>query len=305
MLRMGGRRGAGHFVKMVHNGIEYGDMQLIAETYDLLREGFGLSVDELQKIFTDWNKTELDSYLIEITGEILKVKEADGTPRVDHIHDSAGQKGTGKWTVIQALELGVPLTLISEAVFARFLSSMKGERKGAEDAYKKKEFPKETPPVEEIRQALYAAKIVSYAQGFMMMKSASDEYNWKLNFGGVALMWRGGCIIRSRFLGKIKEAFEKQPNLLNLLIDPFFKGEIVKVEEGLRLAVATGAKRAVPIPCLSSALSFLDGYRRARLPANLIQAQRDFFGAHTYERSDRRGTFHTEWQKPGYPENTL
>ena len=299
-----GEGGAGHFVKMVHNGIEYGDMQLISETFDILREGYGVSIDELQKIFSDWNKGELDSYLIEITSEILKIKEKDGTPRIDKILDAVAQKGTGKWTVMQALELSIPLTLISESVFARFLSSMKEERVTAASHYPKKAFPKEAPPIESIRQALYGAKMISYAQGFMMMRSASEIYHWGLNFGGVALMWRGGCIIRSRFLGKIKEAFEKDPNLLNLLMDPFFKGEITRVEEGLRKTVSSGALRAIPLPCHSSALSFLDGYRRERLPAYLLQAQRDYFGAHTYERTDKpRGKFfHTEWMVPGAPE---
>jgi len=298
-----GEGGAGHFVKMVHNGIEYGDMQLISEAFDILREGYGLSIDELQKIFSDWNQGDLDSYLIEITAQILKAKE-NGTPKIDKILDAAAQKGTGKWTVMQALELGIPLTLISESVFARFLSSMKDERVLAAGHYPKKSLQKEEAPVEAVRQALYGAKMISYAQGFMMMRAASEAYKWGLNFGGVALMWRGGCIIRSRFLGKIKEAYEKDPALLNLLMDPFFKGEIVKVEEGLRKTVASGALRRIPLPCHSSGLSFLDGYRRERLPAYLLQAQRDFFGAHSYERTDQpRGKhFHTEWMAPGTPE---
>ena len=302
-----GEGGAGHFVKMVHNGIEYGDMQLISEAFDILREGYNVSVDELQKIFAEWNKGELDSYLIEITAEILKVKEKDNTPKIDKILDAAAQKGTGKWTVMQALELGIPLTLISEAVFARFLSAMKQERVTAAGHYPKKTLPKEEPPIEAVRQALYGAKIISYAQGFMMMRSASEAYRWGLNFGGVALMWRGGCIIRSRFLGKIKEAFDKDPMLHNLLLDPFFKGEIARVEEGLRKTVASGAMRSIPLPCHSSGLAFLDGYRRERLPAYLLQAQRDFFGAHTYERTDKpRGQFfHTEWAVQGAPETAV
>lgn len=291
--------GAGHFVKMVHNGIEYGDMQLICEAYDLMKNLLGLTNDELHQTFKKWNETELDSYLIEITSHIFAYKE-NGTYLVDQILDAAGQKGTGKWTAINALDKGVPLTLITEAVLARCLSAMKDERTKASKVFSgpsikfsgdKKDF------VESIRQALYASKIISYAQGFMLMRSASIEYNWNLNYGGVALMWRGGCIIRSRFLSKIKEAFAKNPQLDNLLLDPFFKGEITKNQTGWRATVEQAVRAGITVPCFSSALSFFDGYRRERLPANLLQAQRDYFGAHTYEMVGKpRGQFfHTEW----------
>lgn len=299
-----GDEGAGHYVKMVHNGIEYGDMQLICEAYDLLKTGLGLQADELQEIFAEWNQKELNSYLIEITSHIFAVKDADGSALVEKILDVAGQKGTGKWTGINALELGVPLTLIGEAVFARCLSSIKQERvqaskllQGPKAIYSgdRKEF------IESIRQALYASKIISYAQGFMLMKSAAEEYKWKLNYGGVALMWRGGCIIRSRFLGKIKEAYDRQPELQNLLLDAFFSQEINAVQAGWRKVVAAAAEMGIPTPCFSTALAYYDGYRSACLPANLLQAQRDYFGAHTYERIDRpRGEFHhTNWTGSG------
>lgn len=300
-----GEGGAGHYVKMVHNGIEYGDMQLICEAYHLLREVAGLSVDEIQAVFTEWNKTELDSYLIEITSEILKHKDTDGAPLVDKILDAAGQKGTGKWTVISALDTGMPVTLIAEAVFARALSSLKDQRVEASKQLAapavakfsgdKKQF------VEDVRLALYASKIVSYAQGYMLLKAAAAEYKWHLNYGGIALMWRGGCIIRSRFLGKIKDAYTQNPELQNLLLDGFFKTEIDKAQGSWRRAISQAVLHGIPVPTFSTALAFFDGYRTARLPANLLQAQRDFFGAHTYERVDKpRGEFfHTNWTGRG------
>ncbi|CCB86924.1 decarboxylating NADP(+)-dependent phosphogluconate dehydrogenase [Parachlamydia acanthamoebae] len=299
-----GEDGAGHYVKMVHNGIEYGDMQLICEAYTLLKNVLGLNADQLHEVFSEWNKQELDSYLIEITSQIFTYKDKDGSPLVEKILDVAGQKGTGKWTVINALDLGMPLTLISEAVFARCLSAIKEERveaskvlKGPNTTYKgdHKEF------IQNIRHALYASKIISYAQGFMLMHQAAQDYKWNLNYGGIALMWRGGCIIRSLFLGKIKEAYTKTPQLKNLLLDPFFYTAIEQAQTGWRKAVATAAELGIPVPCFSTALSFYDGYRTARLPANLLQAQRDFFGAHTYERIDQpRGQFfHTDWTGSG------
>lgn len=299
-----GDEGAGHYVKMVHNGIEYGDMQLIGEAYQLLKTSLGLDNDQLQKIFTKWNETELNSYLIEITSHIFGFKDTDGKAMVDKILDVAGQKGTGKWTVINALDLGMPLTLISEAVFARCLSAIKEERiaasrllEGPKPQYKgnAEEF------IESIRQALYASKIISYAQGFMLMRQAAAEYHWKLNYGGVALMWRGGCIIRSRFLGKIKEAYDKNPDLKNLLLDDFFRNELKKTQSGWRKVISAAAEMGIPVPCFSTALSFYDGYRSERLPANLLQAHRDYFGAHTYERLDKpRGQFfHTNWTGTG------
>ncbi len=299
-----GAEGAGHYVKMVHNGIEYGDMQLIGEAYNLMKTSLALNAQELHEVFSNWNKTELDSYLIEITSDIFLMNDEDGKPLVDKILDVAGQKGTGKWTVINALDTGMPLTLISEAVFARCLSALKDERVEASRVLKgpqakfsgnKQEF------IESIRLALYASKIISYAQGFMLMRQAALEYHWQLNFGAIALMWRGGCIIRSRFLGKIKEAFSKNPNLKNLLLDGFFFGEINKAQNGWRKVIAASAELGIPIPCFSTALSFYDGYRSERLPANLLQAQRDYFGAHTYERVDKpRGQFfHTNWTGTG------
>ncbi len=299
-----GEGGAGHYVKMVHNGIEYGDMQLISEAYQLLRDGLGVEADEFQKIFTDWNKTELDSYLIEITSEIFKHKDTDGKPLVDKILDAAGQKGTGKWTVISAFDTGTPVTLIAEAVFARTLSSFKEARvaaskvlTGPEDKFTgdRKAF------IEDVRLALYASKIVSYAQGYLLLRAAAKDNNWHLNYGGIALMWRGGCIIRSRFLGNIKAAFDKNPELGNLLLDGFFKGEIDKAQASWRRTVAQGALLGIPTPTFSTALAFYDGIRTANLPANLLQAQRDFFGAHTYERIDKpRGEFfHTNWTGKG------
>jgi 6-phosphogluconate dehydrogenase len=299
-----GDQGAGHYVKMVHNGIEYGDMQLISEAYSLLKNGLGVDEAAMSKIFADWNKTELNSYLIEITSHIFSFKDTDGTPLVDKILDVAGQKGTGKWTVINALDLGMPLTLIGEAVFARCLSALKEERIQASKllAGPKQQFQANKEEfIEHIRQALYASKIISYAQGFMLMRQAADDYHWKLNYGAVALMWRGGCIIRSRFLGKIKEAFDKNSKLRNLLLDQFFIDELNKAQTGWRKAIAAAAEMGVPIPCFSTALSFYDGYRSENLPANLLQAQRDYFGAHTYERKDKpRGEFfHTNWTGTG------
>lgn len=299
-----GEDGAGHYVKMVHNGIEYGDMQLICEAYQLLKDALHFTASDLQEVFTEWNKGELDSYLIEITSHIFGYKDTDEAPLVDHILDVAGQKGTGKWTVINALDMGMPLTLISEAVFARCLSALKMEREEASQVLPKtkKEFSGDKKAfVNAIRDALYASKMISYAQGFMLMQSAAQEYHWKLNFGSIALMWRGGCIIRSKFLGEIKKAYERNPDLTNLLFDPFFKQEIMRCEEGWRKVVSEAALLGIPIPCFSTALSFFDGYRTPHLPANLLQAQRDYFGAHTYERLDRpRGEFfHTNWTGTG------
>jgi 6-phosphogluconate dehydrogenase len=299
-----GKGGAGHYVKMVHNGIEYGDMQLIAEAYQLLHEGIGLSADELHGVFDQWNRGVLDSYLIEITRDIFGVKDEDGAALVDKILDTAGQKGTGKWTSVSALDLGMPVTLIGEAVFARALSSLKDERTRASRSLKgptpkydgdKKAF------VADVEKALYASKIVSYAQGYMLLREASLENQWDLNFGSIALMWRGGCIIRSRFLGDIKKAFDKNPKLENLLLDGFFQNAMAESQEGWRKTVAHGALMGIPTPAMSSALAFYDGYRRERLPANLVQAQRDYFGAHTYERLDKpRGEFfHTNWTGRG------
>ncbi len=295
-----GEGGAGHYVKMVHNGIEYGDMQLISEAYDLLKRGGGFKASQLSDIFSKWNEGPLNSYLIEISAHIFEKKDEDGKPLVDKILDVAGQKGTGKWTSISALDLGVPVTLIGEAVFARCLSGMKGEREKAFHAYSAPIRSSGLIP-SEIEDALYASKIVSYAQGFMLMQKMSEEMKWNLNLGSVALMWRGGCIIRSRFLGKIKEAFLKNQKLSNLLLDPFFIKEIEKALPGWRKVVSQGALLGIPLPCFSTALSFFDAYRSLELPANLIQAQRDYFGAHTYERSDRpRGTFyHTNWTGTG------
>jgi len=299
-----GEGGAGHYVKMVHNGIEYGDMQLICEAYELLRDAVKCTEGEMQKIFTAWNKGDLNSYLIEITAQIFGFKDTDGSLLLDKILDVAGQKGTGKWTGISALELGMPVTLIGEAVFARCLSAMKEERMQASALYSgpKKTFSGDRSKfIDAVSQALYASKIISYAQGFMLMHSAATEMKWTLDYGSIALMWRGGCIIRSAFLNKIKRAYDQNKNLPNLLLDPFFKGEMTKAENGWRDVVKTAAELGLPIPCLSTALSFFDGYRTARLPANLLQAQRDFFGAHTYERVDQpRGKFfHTNWTGTG------
>ncbi len=299
-----GEGGAGHYVKMVHNGIEYGDMQMIAEAYDLLKSGLGLSADELKTVFEGWNKGVLDSYLIEITAEILGVKDEDGGPLVDKILDAAGQKGTGKWTSNSALDLGMPVTLIGEAVFARALSSLKGERGRASKKLSgpAPQFSGEKQAfIDDVMLALYASKVVSYAQGYMLLREASREYDWKLNFGSIALMWRGGCIIRSRFLGDIKRAFDTNPELENLLVDDFFVQAMAESQTGWRKTIANSALLGIPTPAMSSALAFYDGYRRERLPANLVQAQRDYFGAHTYERSDKpRGEyFHTNWTGRG------
>lgn len=299
-----GKGGAGHYVKMVHNGIEYGDMQLICEAYHLLRETLQATPDELKVIFQQWNKGNLNSYLIEITAVILGTKNEEGEPLIDYILDAAGQKGTGKWTAANAFDLGMPLTLIGEAVFARCLSALKEQRlvanralKGPKNTFKenKKTF------IEEVGLALYASKIISYAQGFMLMQQASKEYKWDLNLGAIALMWRGGCIIRSQFLGEIKKAYARDSHLDNLLLDPYFMEAMAAAQQGWRHVVSTAALQGVPLPCMSTALAFYDGYRCANLPANLLQAQRDYFGAHTYERVDRpRGQFfHTNWTGTG------
>jgi len=293
-----GEGGAGHYVKMVHNGIEYGDMQLICEAYNILKNGLQLSADEIHQVFAEWNTGELDSYLIEISRDILAFKDTDGSPLVDKILDTAGQKGTGKWTVINSQDLGIPITLMAEAVYSRCVSALKDERVKASkklNPEKKKQF------IADIRDALYASKIVSYAQGYMLMRAAAKEYGWNLNYGGIALMWRGGCIIRSRFLGKIKAAYDHNPKLSNLLLDDYFRGEIKRSQKGWRNIVATAAKKGIPAPAFSTALAFYDQYRSAVLPANLLQAQRDYFGAHTYERVDKpRGEFfHTNWTGRG------
>ncbi len=300
-----GEDGAGHYVKMVHNGIEYGDMQLIGEAYDLLKNGLGLTPDELAEVFTKWNKGELDSYLIEISAAIFAKKDDDGQPMLDKILDAAGQKGTGKWTAISALDLGQPVTLIGESVFARCLSALKDERVAAAKVLKGpntgKTVEEKIEFIEDVRRALYCSKIVSYAQGFMLLRAEEKEEGWNLNMGGIALMWRGGCIIRSAFLGDIKVAFDKDSQLQNLLLDSFFSDAINKYQSSWRKAVIQGIEIGVPMPAFSSALSFYDGYRTERLPANLLQAQRDFFGAHTYERVDKpRGEFfHTNWTGHG------
>ncbi len=299
-----GEDGAGHFVKMVHNGIEYGDMQLICETYQIMKDLLGMSNAEMHDVFAKWNEGDLDSYLIEITRDILAYRDDTGAYTLDYILDAAGQKGTGKWTAIAALDEGVPLTLITEAVFARSLSAMKEERMAAsaELSGPKKTFAGDRAAfLSDLHDALYAAKIVSYAQGYALMRQAAHTYGWNLNNGGIALMWRGGCIIRSVFLGKIKEAFDRMPNLTNLLLDPFFKEKVLTAQSGWRSVVASAVTNGIPVPSMSAALSYFDGYRTERLPANLLQAQRDFFGAHTYERIDReRGTFfHTNWTGKG------
>lgn len=299
-----GENGAGHYVKMVHNGIEYGDMQLICEAYNLMKTGLEMNAEQMHEVFAKWNEGELNSYLIEITRDILAFKDTDGQPLVEKILDTAGQKGTGKWTVISSQELGIPITLISEAVYARCISALKDERVTAS---KKLKGPKPTIKgdheklIEDIRQALYASKIISYAQGYMLMGAAAAEYKWNLNYGGVALMWRGGCIIRSVFLGKIKEAYNRNSRLTNLLLDPFFRKAIKTAQRSWRNVVAAAAKKGIPVPAFSTALAFYDSYRSERLPANLLQAQRDYFGAHTYERIDQpRGQFsHTNWTGHG------
>jgi 6-phosphogluconate dehydrogenase len=294
---------------MVHNGIEYGDMQLICEAYNIMKNGLGMSADEMHQVFAEWNLGELDSFLVEITRDILGFKDTDGSPLVDKILDTAGQKGTGKWTVIDSANLAQPVTLIAEAVFSRCVSSMKDERvkaarklKGPRPALAAAKNPAAKKAfIADIMSALYASKIVSYAQGYMLMRAAATEYKWSLNYGGIALMWRGGCIIRSRFLGKIKDAYTTNPKLANLLLDDYFRGEIKKSQKGWRNVVASAAKKGIPVPAFSTALSFYDQYRSASLPANLLQAQRDYFGAHTYERVDKpRGEFfHTNWTGRG------
>ncbi len=295
-----GEGGSGHFVKMVHNGIEYGDMQLICEAYQVMKDVLGMSNDEMHKTFKEWNEGELNSYLIEITADILKFKEKDGSYLVDNILDTAGQKGTGKWTASVALDLGSPLTLIGEAVFSRYLSSIKDERM---EASKQLSGPSinfsgdKAKALDDIHDALYASKIVSYAQGYTLLADAAKEFNWNLNYGAIALMWRGGCIIRSAFLTKIKDAYDNNSSLKNLLLDPFFKDKINQSQDGWRRIVSIAIANGVPVPAMTSSLSYFDGYRNDRLPANLLQAQRDYFGAHTYERVDgNKGEFfHTEW----------
>jgi 6-phosphogluconate dehydrogenase len=289
----------------VHNGIEYGDMQLICEAYQLLESGLGLSADELAEVFTDWNKGELDSFLIEITAEIFAKKDDDGKPMVDKILDAAGQKGTGKWTSVSALDLGMPVTLIGEAVFARCLSALKSERVAASKLLRgpstKATVADKKAFIEDVRCALYCSKMISYAQGYMLLREAGKEQGWNLNMGAIALMWRGGCIIRSRFLGKIKDAYDKDSKLTNLLMDNFFADVLNKYQDSWRRALVSAINFGVPTPAFSTALAFFDGYRTERLPANLLQAQRDFFGAHTYERVDKpRGEFfHTNWTGRG------
>jgi 6-phosphogluconate dehydrogenase len=296
-----GENGAGHYVKMIHNGIEYGDMQLIAEAYQLMRDGLGLNHAAMRRTFAAWNRGELESYLIEITRDIMAVPDADGRPLVEKILDAAGQKGTGKWTGINSLDLGIPVTLITEAVYARALSALKDERAEAAKVLKgpQGQFKKDAQPtVEQLRKALLASKIVSYAQGFMLMREASREYRWQLDFGNIALLWRSGCIIRSVFLERIKAAYDRNPNLANLLLDDYFRGILRTCQAPWRRVVAAAVQGGIPVPAFSASLAFYDGYRSDRLPANLIQAQRDYFGAHTYERVDQpRGTFfHTQWQ---------
>ena len=295
-----GEGGAGHYVKMIHNGIEYGDMQLIAEAWQLMRDGLGMPSQEIAATFASWNQGPLASYLIEITAEILKVAEADGSARVDHILDAAGQKGTGRWTAIDALELGVPLTLITEAVFARTLSAMKQERVAAATRLTdvKPAFNGDRKSMlDAIHDALYAAKIISYTQGFLQMREAAGEYGWQLDFGEIALLWRAGCIIRSRFLDDIKQAFGRDPGLPSLLFDDFFASAVRDAQQGWREAITLGVRMGIPLPAMGSALSFYDGYRSAVVPANLLQAQRDYFGAHTYRRIDREAgsSWHTRW----------
>jgi len=299
-----GEDGAGHYVKMVHNGIEYGDIQLICEAYQLLKDGPGLNAGELHTVFAEWNKGELDSYLIDITAQIFAKLDEDGTPLVEKILDAAGQKGTGKWTAISALDTGTPVTLIGEAVFARCLSAMKDERVAASKILSgpRRELVTDRAAfIEDVRRALYCSKMISYAQGYMLLREAAKGEGWNLNFGGIALMWRGGRIIRSRFLGKIKEAYDKNPKLTNLLLDDFFSKTLNGYQDSWRRGIVRAIDCGVPTPAFSTALSFYDGYRTARLPANLLQAQRDFFGAHTYERIDKpRGQFfHTNWTGHG------
>ncbi|ASV69464.1 NADP-dependent phosphogluconate dehydrogenase [Cytobacillus sp. FSL W7-1323] len=297
-----GPNGAGHYVKMVHNGIEYGDMQLISEAYFILKHVLGLEANELHETFAEWNKGELDSYLIEITADIFtKVDDETGKPLVDVILDKAGQKGTGKWTSQNALDLGVPLPIITESVFARFISAMKEERVHAskilagpkEDTYS----GDRAELIEAVRQALYMSKIVSYAQGFAQMRAMSDEKNWDLKYGDIAMIFRGGCIIRAQFLQKIKDAYDREPALANLLLDPYFKGIVESYQSSLRKVLSIAIEQGIPVPAFSSAIAYYDSYRTATLPANLLQAQRDYFGAHTYQRVDKEGTYHTNWME--------
>jgi len=305
-----GEQGAGHYVKMVHNGIEYGDMQLICEAYNIMKHGLGMTATQMHEVFKEWNTGELDSYLIEITRDILAFPDSDGTPLVDKILDTAGQKGTGKWTVVNSQDLGIPITLIAEAVYSRCVSALKEERVKAARKLKgprpllgvSKNAVKTRAFINDIRDALYASKIISYAQGYMLMRAAAREYGWNLNYGGIALMWRGGCIIRSVFLGKIKAAYDKNPKLANLLLDDYFRGEIKRCQKGWRNIVASAAKKGIPVPAFSTALAFYDQYRSAVLPANLLQAQRDYFGAHTYQRIDDppgAPPHHTNWTGRG------
>jgi 6-phosphogluconate dehydrogenase len=299
-----GEEGAGHYIKMVHNGIEYGDMQLIAEAYWLMREGLGLSAEACHAQFKAWNAGKLDSYLIEITANLLTFKDSDGEPLIDKILDAAGQKGTGKWTGISALEMGIPLSLITESVYARCLSALKEERVAASKRYQlevaEPQIDKDAM-LESIAEALYAAKIISYTQGYMLMREAAEHFGWNLNYGGIALMWRGGCIIRSVFLGEIKRAFTQNPELSSLMMDTFFESALKRAVPHWRKAVMYAVERGIPVPAMSSALAFFDGYRSERVSANMIQAQRDYFGAHTYERIDspRGEYFHTDWIKSG------
>ncbi|WP_186576350.1 NADP-dependent phosphogluconate dehydrogenase [Aquibacillus kalidii] len=299
-----GPDGAGHYVKMVHNGIEYGDMQLICEAYFIMKNVLGLSTDELHEVFSEWNKGELDSYLIEITADIFTKKDDEtGKPMVDLILDTAGQKGTGKWTSQSALDLGVPLPIITESVFARFISAMKDERVKASKiltgpSAEKAPFEGDKDElVEAIRKALYMSKLVSYAQGFAQMRAASEEYNWDLKYGDIAMIFRGGCIIRAQFLQKIKDAYDREPELANLLLDPYFQEIVESYQASLRKVLSIAIERGIPVPGFASALAYYDSYRTETLPANLLQAQRDYFGAHTYQRIDKEGTFHTEWMK--------
>ncbi len=299
-----GQDGAGHFVKMVHNGIEYGDMQLICEAYYLMKNLLNMTADEMHEVFADWNEGDLDSYLIEITRDIMAYKDEDGSALVENILDTAGQKGTGKWTAITSLEEGIPLTLIGEAVYARCLSAQKEERVAASKILSGPQIAFDGDKaqfISNIKDALYASKIVSYAQGYALMREAAKTYGWDLNYGDIALMWRGGCIIRSAFLGKIKEAFDNDNDLVNLLIDPYFQKKVEAAQAGWRKVIASAVENGIPVPAFSSALSYFDGYRNGRLPANLLQAQRDYFGAHTYERVDKkRGEyFHTNWTGEG------
>jgi 6-phosphogluconate dehydrogenase len=297
-----GPNGAGHYVKMVHNGIEYGDMQLITEAYFIMKNVLGLNAEELHKVFAEWNKGELDSYLIEITADIFtKIDEETGKPLVDLILDTAGQKGTGKWTSQNALDLGVPLPLITESVFARFISAMKDERVKASKVLKGPETTafeeNKDELIEAVRKALYMSKICSYAQGFAQMRAASEEYDWNLRYGDIAMIFRGGCIIRAQFLQKIKDAYDRDPEIANLLLDPYFKEIVESYQVALRKVLAVAIERGIPVPSFASAVAYYDSYRTETLPANLLQAQRDYFGAHTYQRIDKEGVFHTNWME--------